>query len=42
MSNEHIKKFLEEYLAKPINDYAVLITGSIDCGDLLYFATMCS
>ena len=27
MSNEHIKKFLDEYLAKPSNDYAVLITG---------------
>lgn len=27
MSNEHIKKFLDEYLAKPYNDYAVLITG---------------
>ena len=27
MSNEHIKKFLDEYLAKPSNDYAILITG---------------
>lgn len=27
MSNEHIKKFLDEYLAKTSNDYAVLITG---------------
>lgn len=27
MSNEHIRKFLDEYLAKPSNDYAVLITG---------------
>ena len=27
MSNEHIKKFLDEYLAKSSNDYAVLITG---------------
>lgn len=27
MSNEHIIKFLNEYLAKPSNDYAVLITG---------------
>lgn len=27
MSNKHIKKFLDEYLSKTSNDYAVLITG---------------
>lgn len=38
MSNEHIKKFLDEYLAKPINDYAVLITGCWGSGKTFFIS----
>lgn len=38
MSNEHIKKFLDEYLAKPSNDYAVLITGCWGSGKTYFIS----
>ena len=38
MSNEHIKKFLDEYLVKPSNDYAVLITGCWGSGKTYFIS----
>lgn len=38
MSNDHIKKFLDDYLAKPSNDYAVLITGCWGSGKTYFIS----
>ena len=38
MSNKHIKEFLDEYLAKSSNDYAVLITGCWGAGKTYFIS----
>ena len=38
MSNDHIKKFLDDYLAKSSNDYAVLITGCWGSGKTYFIS----